>query len=621
MIIDKIKNQRSKIKDYLVPYLLFLIIIVATVLRIWNLGGNPPHLTPDEAALGYNAYSILKTGRDEHGVFMPVLFESFGDWKPGLYIYATVPFVATLGLTEFSVRLPSALSGILAIFLVYKIVEILRLTSFAQDDKKLVIGYWSLEIWAALLLAVNPWHIMFSRGAWEVNLALTLTLGGVYFFIKALNSNSHLEHFVKLSVNGVERSKEFKISRQTRNDISSRSLILSVIFFALTVITYQGAKLSTAVVLFVLLVSFWWEIRTRSRQLIKPLVIGSVIGFFIVFPIILSLVSGKAGRLQVFSFFSYPRPTDYLQGILDQGNEIKNSLLYYLFHSETLSFARGLLLHFFNHFSGRFLFFEGDWQNVRHSAPNHGVLLLADLIFLPLGIIYLLKTQNLKLKKFVFLWLLLSPLPAVLSRDQVHAVRALNMVIPFTIISALGISYFYGIIKRVSVKVLRGISYGFLTVMFLGSFIYFLDAYFIHLPIHNANVWFYGYREAVREVTELQKTHKNVLFVQSYAQPYIYFLFYGGATSSAYQNVPYPPEKYQMESQIAYDSAIDVGLIQKLDNISFRGFSWPAPAVTGDIVVGTPIDIPDFFANDRFKMIKEIRQPNGNPAFRIVEKF
>src|SRR3990167_2080459 len=104
-----------------IKIILLVIIIIAAILRLWNLGGNPPHLTPDEAALGYNAYSILKTGKDEYGQILPVIFKSFGDYKPGLYVYLTVPFVAIFGLTEFAVRLPSALFCILSVFLIFRI--------------------------------------------------------------------------------------------------------------------------------------------------------------------------------------------------------------------------------------------------------------------------------------------------------------------------------------------------------------------------------------------------------------------------------------------------------------------------------------------------------------------
>src|SRR3990172_7308426 len=104
-------------------WVLLIILLMAAFLRLWNLGSIPPGLTPDEASLGYNAYSILKTGRDEYGELMPIVFKSFGDYKAGLYVYLTVPFVALLGLTEFAIRLPSAVAGVTAVWLVYKIVN------------------------------------------------------------------------------------------------------------------------------------------------------------------------------------------------------------------------------------------------------------------------------------------------------------------------------------------------------------------------------------------------------------------------------------------------------------------------------------------------------------------
>src|SRR6185369_10815382 len=153
MVQPLLKYTRT---DKMKKYLLIGIIIIATVLRLWHLNINPPSLTPDEAALGYNAYSILKTGRDEYGTFMPIIFKSFGDYKPGFYIYTTVPFVAVFGLNEWSVRLPSAVAGILAVFLLYKIMQLL----FEKNET-----FSSLPIISTFLLAISPWHIYFSRGA------------------------------------------------------------------------------------------------------------------------------------------------------------------------------------------------------------------------------------------------------------------------------------------------------------------------------------------------------------------------------------------------------------------------------------------------------------------------
>src|SRR3989338_2494683 len=138
----------------------------------------PPHLTYDEAALGYSAYSILKTGRDEYGQLLPVIFKSFGDFKPGLYVYLTAQSVAIFGLTEFAVRFPSALAGIFSVWLIYLIVKKIF------DEK--------LALISAFIASVTPWLIYFSRGAWEVNVSLTLTLAGIYFFLKSLQSTKYV---------------------------------------------------------------------------------------------------------------------------------------------------------------------------------------------------------------------------------------------------------------------------------------------------------------------------------------------------------------------------------------------------------------------------------------------
>lgn len=139
-----------------------VVVILAAVLRFYQLGYSPPSLYWEETALGYDAYSILKTGKDFHGNSWPlVAFESFGDWKPSLYFYAAVPSVAIFGLTPLAVRFPSALVGTLTVLLVYFLVK----------DKRVGLA-------AALLLAISPWHLQLSRAGFEANLGLFLVVLG-----------------------------------------------------------------------------------------------------------------------------------------------------------------------------------------------------------------------------------------------------------------------------------------------------------------------------------------------------------------------------------------------------------------------------------------------------------
>ena len=114
---------------------LVLIIVLAAFLRFYQLGVNPPGLNWDETAHGYNAYSILKTGRDEYGYFMPLSFRSFDDYKPPLYTYLVVPSVAIFGLNSFAVRFPSALLGVLAVLFTYLMGDVVNMlaTFYAQE--------------------------------------------------------------------------------------------------------------------------------------------------------------------------------------------------------------------------------------------------------------------------------------------------------------------------------------------------------------------------------------------------------------------------------------------------------------------------------------------------------
>lgn len=557
-----------KIKDLIrSKYCLIVIIVIAAFLRLWNLSSIPPHLTPDEAALGYNAYSVLKTGRDEHGQLLPIIFKSFGDYKPGLYIYLTVPFVATFGLNEWAVRLPSALAGVAAVWLIYLITKKLRFKN-------------SLGILAAALLAISPWHIQFSRGAWEVNIALTLTLAGIYFFLKSFEKPKHL--------------------------------MLSALFFSLTLITYQGAKLSTAIVVILLVAVYWKKVRYLITNYRNTVVQSTVIGVVIILPILISMFQGKAGRLTVFSVFSHPRPHEYTQTFLDQGDELIGDINYYLFHSETNNFARGVMGRWFNHFSGRFLFFEGDWQNPRHTPPNQGVLLMFGMLLLPVGFVALLREKS-KAKIIILLWLVFAPLPAVLSRDQVHAVRSYNLVVPLTIVSAFGLRYLLLFSKRLKNPLLLVTYYLLLFVFFSSTLLYYLDSYFIHTSKGGSKYWDYGHKQIVETVTPIQSDFEEVKVQQSFAQPYIYFLFFQR----------YDPAKYQAQVEFVESGfAGDVGYIEHLDNICFCAIDWSVNrGESGKLIVGDPIRIPpeDSRNPELFNVVSEIDYLDGNAAFRVIE--
>jgi len=163
---------------------LFLIFtfLIAFFLRFYKLGEVPYGLYQDETAIGYNAYSILKTGRDEHGQMFPLYFKSFGDYKLPLYIYLSAIPIKLFGLNSFSVRFVSAICGFLTVVLIYLLV-------------KDILKNKNLAALTAFLIALNPWHLHYSRATFEVSLSLFLIFLGTILFYSGLEKKRNIVLF------------------------------------------------------------------------------------------------------------------------------------------------------------------------------------------------------------------------------------------------------------------------------------------------------------------------------------------------------------------------------------------------------------------------------------------
>src|SRR3989344_2709498 len=160
------------------PYLFLLfVILIASILRFWHLGINPPSLTWDEVAWGYNAYALGSDGKDEFGRFLPYDYlESFGDFKPPIYAYLDILPIKIFGLTAFAVRFPSAVFGVLTVLITFFLTQ--KIFYSLNTAEKGTIG-----LLASFLLAISPWHINLSRAAFEANVATFFVVTGIWLFL------------------------------------------------------------------------------------------------------------------------------------------------------------------------------------------------------------------------------------------------------------------------------------------------------------------------------------------------------------------------------------------------------------------------------------------------------
>ena len=129
--------------------LLSLIVVLSGFLRIPFLNTVPPELFGDELDVGYQAFSLLHTGKDLYNQTLPVMVHSLSEWRLPLIVYQTIPTIKLFGLNEWGVRLPEAIFGILAIPLIFLLVH------QVSPNPKIKFGNWKLEIghFASLSLA------------------------------------------------------------------------------------------------------------------------------------------------------------------------------------------------------------------------------------------------------------------------------------------------------------------------------------------------------------------------------------------------------------------------------------------------------------------------------------
>lgn len=149
--------------------MLLLIILFVSFLYFYNLGELPNSLSDDEAAVGYNAYSILQTGKDEFGKSFPIAFRFFGAYTPPLYVYLVVPVIKMFGLGAASIRAPSGLSTLWGILIVYFFIRRLNIFRFPLTG---LVG--------AFVFAISPWVIYYARVGYEI------TFGYIVFCLGSL---------------------------------------------------------------------------------------------------------------------------------------------------------------------------------------------------------------------------------------------------------------------------------------------------------------------------------------------------------------------------------------------------------------------------------------------------
>ena len=459
---------------------LALVIVLAALLRLLYLTYAPPSLNWDEVSHGYNAYSILKTGRDEWGSLPLSNFRAYGDYPLALNLYLTIPFIAIFGLSEFSIRLPHALLGTLLVASAYYLA--LGITK----SKK-------ISLITALLVAVEPWSLFLSRFVVQSNLS-------VFFLTSALAAF---------------------FNRQKNKYL----LPISVLFLGLSLFSYHTTRIVAPILLVLGFIIYKPSIIEALKKdlKVKLLTIVCLLIFFLPLPYLLSKPEARARSKVVFVLNDAAvnkiielRQHSRLPGVLSR-----------LVYNRPTYFVGQFVGNYLDYFSPQFLFIQGGTQ-YQFSVPNRGLLYLINLPFFYLGLYLVFKKAFKRDPNFLFLivWLAVSPIPAAITNEVNAVVRATTMLPVPMIVTALGLTGFLAWLKQRSKQTSTLALYViYLGVLFLFARSY-LGAYFNDYRKDYSWSWQWGYKEAVGFARQNYGRYDKIIVTKKYGEPHEFFLFF-----------------------------------------------------------------------------------------------
>jgi 4-amino-4-deoxy-L-arabinose transferase-like glycosyltransferase len=458
---------------------LLWIFLLALVLRLYKLGEFPVGFHADEARVAWNALSILKTGRDDKGNLLSLYYDTFGDYRPTGIFYFTIPSLLIFGRNEFAVRFPSALFGALTVFPLYFLVK-----EISKKKESKIVNY-KLEIAAALLLALSPWHIAVSRATSEAIISLFFALLALYFLVKGLNT----------------KIRKFFIS--------------SVFLFLISYLFYHSVRLIAPIFVGTILIYYWKKIRNNKLLKISLGTLGiiSLITFLLLFS---KNARGRFSQVSIFNDLDVQYELSRMP--FEEGpNKI---FIARLFHNKPLVYARRFINEYTKYFSSNFYLESTTPKPARYQTVGVGLLTYVEFALLVCGLIIIAQKRQPILP---LLLLLLAPIPAALTTEDAPNLHRALFMIPFLmIIESYGFLFLSSFFKNK--KLINRIIFTLLIV----NFIFFAHMYLVHNQVHLPLYRNVGAKELALKINNIQKDYDQIILTNIPDDPYPWIAFLTG---------------------------------------------------------------------------------------------
>ena len=531
----------SRKTSFLLAVLLGVFIFIT---RFAYLSTIPDGLSIDEVDIGYNAYSILKTGKDEWGIKLPLLFKSIGDYKPPVLVYSVVPFLKLFGLTELAVRLPVALfssATIIALFF------LCRQYIFSSKYKE---ASWIV----AFILSLLPWHVFYSRSSFEAIIGVFFVVINFYFWFSFLAKPTLLKIWF-IFMDTILGAASYHSTKMF--------LPLIDLFFLITNIP--------------LLKQFIGQTRTSKKTLLICSLIIQIL-ILVWFTSIFVFGSGATRAKMTFVGLDY----DFIKVLMSR------VFVTPLFSINSIF----LLINFwatrlFEYLSPQFYLFSG-LNLVRSGEIGQGVLYLVDYFPLLCGLFVIarpFRAKYFRSKQVAFAliaWGLLGLLPATLANNSQHSLRTLIDAPLVAIIISLGLLIIFEPIKKH--RVIFRTALLFIVAGYIYSTAWFADFYLLHYPNELSEFRQYGWKQvalfAISQKDNYDYIHVDPRFgtqgPYTYGVPQLYFLFYSHFDPALYNTDP-----LRQENKSNFENFI-------FEEIDWSKYSHPSH----DLYVGSPWSFP-----------------------------
>lgn len=316
----------------------------------------------------------------------------------------------------------------------------------------------NVALMGAFFMVISPWTFIFTRTGYEAIAGLAFMIWGIFFLALSFEK--------------------------------PKLLLVSTLCFIASFYSYNSFRILASLVLMFGMIYFLVKIISKKNwKSLVVLLLSSLIFIVSVLPLYkLYKFDSGLGRLAVV------------------GVNQKNSIL---------AFGQNYL----SHFSPKFLFVSGDIIS-RSQFPGNSQLFWLDVLFIFLGLVLVIKKRNFSYL-LILVALLIAPIPASITKESPHALRSIFMAPIFSILTALGVSYFL----KLTGKYQKGF-----TFLILGIYIFLFGSYFYRF-INKYNKlssddWQYPYSEIYSQYSSVFPNYSTIYIVDKYAQPYIFALFY-----------------------------------------------------------------------------------------------